>query len=495
MTPAPPFVGRVPPASRFPSRDRRPPRFVRAARRSYRGAVMGTSARLGEMLSFLGRLTDWERMERRGAWKVDLRGIEGLLGAVGRPDRGLAVVHVAGSKGKGSVATITEALARAHGLCTGLYLSPHLVSVCERVRIGGRPLDPDALAGCLEALRAPLELAGEASPPEGRPSFFDAMTAAATLAFARARVDVAVVETGLGGRLDSTSALRPLATAVTRLDLEHREVLGETIEEIAREKAGIFVAGVPAWSAVAAGEPGHETLHEEARARGAPFRSIGEDLLVEDIAVVRGRGVRFRLRTRRRDYGRVEVGLLGRFQATNAALAVALLEELEAAGQLRVNPSTVARTLAAVRIPARVEPIAHDPLVVLDGAHVPASVRLVVEALGENFEARPRIGLFGCAREKDVPGMLRELAPLDRVIVTSVGSPRSASPRELAARAREAGLSVESVDRVAPALDRARSLAGTGGAVLVVGSLWLAGEILRLEGDAAMDPLPAGARS
>jgi dihydrofolate synthase/folylpolyglutamate synthase len=442
---------------------------------------------LDEALAFLARLTDYERMERRGPWKSDLAGVTLLLEALGRPDRRFGVLHVAGTKGKGSVSTLAEAILRAHGIRTGLYLSPHLVSITERVQIDGVPIAPEELASRFDRIRPAIEeAAATAAPSAGgcsAVSFFDAMTAAAVDACAAAAVDCAVFETGLGGRLDSTNALESASAAITHVGLDHTEVLGSTLEQIAREKCGIFKPGVPAVSGVGPGEPADETILLEARRRSAPLRTVGREIRVERVRARPGRGLSFDLATDVRDYGTLEVPLLGRYQARNVAVAVGLVEGLERSGapglgrlaNLRLDRAATREALASARVPGRMDVLDRDPLLVADGAHIPEAVRLAWEALRENFGERPRVAVFACARDKDAAGMLRELAGADAVVATTVGSKRSSDPKALAAAGRDAGLSIEPQPDVEHALARARALAGAGGAIFVTGSLYLVG--------------------
>jgi dihydrofolate synthase/folylpolyglutamate synthase len=360
---------------------------------------------------------------------------------LGNPERKFPVLHVAGTNGKGSTCAFTESALRAAGLRTGLYTSPHLWHFCERIRIGGAPISEERACSLLEALG-----------PLGELTFFEIVTLMAFVAFAEAKVDVAVIEVGLGGRLDATNVIdAPLACAITALGLEHTEYLGPTLTDIAREKAGILKPGAPA---VSAGQP-----LEAARVLGDRVRRPGRDYVFEsrDGHPFCYRGPRWTLRPER-------LGLRGHHQRANAAVAAALLETTSL-----VSPEHVERGLATARWPGRLEQIASAPEVLVDGAHNPHAVRALVRSL-----AGERVHLvFGALQDKDAAQMLAALQPIAASVRTCApDSPRARDPRALAAIC--GGTAYGSPRE---ALEAARAAAGPNGTVLVCGSLYLVGEL------------------
>ncbi len=368
-----------------------------------------------------------------------------LLARLGEPQRALRVVHLAGTKGKGSTAALVESVARAHGLRTGLTTSPHLSCARERVALDGRMIDEPTFVALERAVH------DAAAGLVDAPSFFECMIAMALLAFARARVELAVVEVGLGGRLDATNVVAPAVTGVTRLGLDHTDMLGPTLADIAREKAGIFKPGVPALSV--SQEPAARAVLEEVAATvGAPLTFVDVD---PDL----------------------RVGLAGRHQQENATLALALL----AHAGVRLVPAATARGLRDVRWPARYERVGRNPLVIIDGAHNETAARALVEVARADpaLAGRPLalvVGMIGGHDPAPFAEALRPLAPA-RVTAVACRSPRT-YPAAAVARALARTFGVCDTDALEPALARAAAFArAKNGAVLVTGSLYLAGEV------------------
>jgi len=397
----------------------------------------------------------------RFGMKLGLDRMRAALALLGDPHRAAPVLHVAGTNGKGSTCAFAEAALRAAGLQTGLYTSPHLRHFCERIRVGGAQLPEAEAAALFEEIAARVPWALD----DGGLTFFELATLLGFLAFARARVEVAIVEVGLGGRLDATNAIDgPLACAVSALGLDHVEHLGPTLADVAREKAGIFKRGAPA---VSAGQPREaaEVLAREAARVGAPLWRPGRDYRYES----------------RRGHGfcyagpgwtvRAEPSLPGRHQRGNAALACALLEAAAGRG-LAVTAAHAAEGLSAAIWPGRLQRIAERPLVLLDGAHNPHAARALAAAIPEATGSRPLQLVFGALADKDARAMLAELLPLAAgVHLCAPASPRALDP---------AALEVPGARRyptAAAALEAARSAAGPDGAVLCCGSLYLVGEL------------------
>ncbi len=406
----------------------------------------------------------------RIVWGLDR--IRAMLAALGDPQRSFRSVLIAGTNGKGSVAAGVEALLRAEGHRTGLYTSPHLVDPSERVRVDGRPVD----AGLLEAAAADvLPLARR----EGA-TFFEAITAVGFLAFARSGVAWAAVEVGLGGRLDATNVLAPDACAITNVDLDHSEYLGDTPEAIAAEKAGILKPGVPA-VAGPMGERPLAVVEATARAVGAPLRVLGRDPVVESISADRG-GTTFVYRSEALPDGHAfRTPLVGAHQAVNAGLAVAAVESSGA----RPVPDRIAAALADLRWPGRFDVRTRtDGTWVFDVAHNPAGARQLAATLAQVTLPRPRVCVVGILGDKPWREMLDPVLSGTSAAVFTV--PPSAPPSRRwdphEARAAVPGHRVEVEPEFPAALRRARELAGDG-TVVVTGSSHTVGDALRRLGD------------
>jgi dihydrofolate synthase/folylpolyglutamate synthase len=401
-----------------------------------------------------------------------LERIETLLDALGNPERRYTLVQVGGTNGKGSTAAMLAAILKAAGRRVGLYTSPHLVSFRERIRVDGEAIAEDDVADGFDAI-ATLVARVDAT-------MFETTTALALDHFAREAVDVAVLEVGLGGRFDATTVGVPAVTVVSRIDLDHQEVLGPTLAAIAREKAAIIRAGVAVASAQ---EPeAAAVLIERAAATGVPLLLEGRELSVRVTArdlsgqTLDLAGPGFRL-----DGARIP--LLGTFQPSNALLAAS------AARALEVPPVAIRAGLARARWPGRFEVLRHGAChVVLDGAHNPAGARALAASLDQWFGASPVTLIFGALRDKDAAGMLTPLAPrAQRVILTASSSPRAAAPDQLRAHVPAGAPRAE----IATAPGEALALADRpprSPVLCVAGSLSLVGDVLRLAAGAGDNP-------
>ncbi len=451
-----------------------------------------------DAFAYLRRFTDYERMggPKYGPKGYNLDRTRRLLAAVGDPHLALRVVHVTGTKGKGSTATMIAAILQQLGLRVGLFTSPHLVRLRERVRVDGREIGSRAFAARMNEMAEFLEEAR--SGPEGsHPTFFEIMTALGFLQFVRAKVDYAVVEVGLGGRLDSTNVVEPLSTVITNVDLDHMDRLGSTVAAIAREKAGILKPGVPAVTA-ATHPDAIEVITTRARELGCPLRRVGGEIRVEDVEATLVDGmpaIRCSVETDRARWGRVVVRAAGVHQATNAATAIAAIEDLlpvPRAGTLtRADPrrayarlsmgrmrEAVQAALAAISIPGRIEAIDADTVV--DVAHNPVSMTSLREALELHYPDRPVALVLGASRDKDLDGILRAILPaVSAAVFTAADHPRAADPEDLLRRARAIAPEIPCRAHRDPraALRLARRLAPEGALAVVTGSFYLAGEI------------------
>ncbi len=418
---------------------------------------------------------------RRFGLQPGLEVVQALFEALGHPERAFPSVHVTGSKGKGSVATMAAAILDAHGRPTGLFTSPHLASYRERIRLGGREIRPEEVADGL----ARVEGAAERLRAEGaigrEPTFFEITTALAFDWFARSGAWAAVVEVGIGGRLDATNVLASRVGVVTTVELEHTDLLGSTLEAIATEKAGILHRGMRG----VVGDVPPEAAAPIARAaarEGVPLWWLGREVRAErtDLdadgqeVVLAGPGF---------EVGKVHLPLLGGFQVGNAALATAAAARfLDAVGE-RLEPEAVRRALDRVRIPGRLERVARSPELFYDVAHTPGSARAVAASLAEIAPlADPTSSaiVFGCLRGKDVPRILDALAPLaTSLVVVPVRSERGMPIAEIRAAASGRFPRIVLAPSAADGVRLARAATGPDGLTLVIGSDYLVGELLR----------------
>jgi dihydrofolate synthase/folylpolyglutamate synthase len=438
----------------------------------------------------LGYLTSFADFERTGRFtaRPDVAPTKALLRALGDPQRGPLTVNIAGSKGKGSTAAMLASILREAGLRTGLYTSPHLHSFCERVRVDGEPISQEVFARHVEAL-APAVDEVRARHPQRRLVTFDLLTALAFLAFREEGVDVQVIETGLGGRLDSTNVLDEKAVCViTPISLEHTAILGDTLAKIAREKAGIItpaavVMGLQRESAAA-------VIRQTCAERGASLVEVAQACAMTRTGHS-SEGQDFRLRTPGGTYG-LHLPLLGRHQLENAATAVLAAEALARQG-VELSEVACRRGLKGLRWPGRLEIVRRRPLVVLDGAHNGESARRLREALEEDLSIGRAILVVGYSGDKDATALAREMEPVAaRVIATRSRSPRAAPPQEVAAAFAEHGIAASCEESVAAAMDAALAQAEPGDAICVFGSLFVAAEAREHLLGIAPDLLPTG---
>ena len=415
---------------------------------------------LADAERYLEEFLNLERTQTFDYERLGLARITALLDALGHPERGLPCVHIAGSKGKGSVALMLECLLRAGGQSVGTYTSPHLESWCERFRIGGVPIEGKRLAATLQALQPALERLRQ--DPLLCPSFFDVCTALALQLFRDCAVDVGVIEVGLGGRLDSTNVVEPRVSVLTSVQLEHTDKLGSTLEQIALEKAGILRAQVPLL---------HGVLAPEALA-AVMARAVAENTVLEEVRLAHVELEETGLWLGLVDGRVIRAPLCGRHQAANLALAIraaeCFLERSLTAGELA--------RLESLRLPARIERFGD---VILDCAHSPDSARALREALQALWPERPWQLVVSISRDKDAAGILYELASPTRAAVISRAEPlRSQNPDALVPLARAAGIeTVETCADPAEALKRAREALQPGELLVVTGSVYLAGAV------------------
>lgn len=400
--------------------------------------------------------------------KLGLDNIRRLLADLDRPDRAFHSIVIAGTNGKGSVTAMLERALRAAGWRTGRYTSPHLIALNERFAVDGQPVSDAVLRAGAEAVR---RAAGRMDP---LPTFFETTTALACELFRTAGVDVAVMEVGLGGRLDATNALEPIATAITAIDFDHQSLLGNTIAEIAGEKAGIIKPGIPVVLAPnAAGV--EQVVRDAAGARRAPLVLAGDDVEVAS-SFDEGR-LTLTLETPRARYGPVPLGLRGRHQLGNALTMVRLAEAIDASTAIAIPASAIESGLRDVEWPGRLQLASWQGTpVLIDAAHNPSGARALAAYVSEVHGRLPFV--FAAMSDKDIAGLLAPLVPvMTSLTLTRPSTPRAASLEalEAVARAVAPGIPVRSIASPAAAVADA-TRAGTP--IAVAGSLYLAGDIL-----------------
>jgi dihydrofolate synthase/folylpolyglutamate synthase len=427
--------------------------------------------------------------------KFDLAHMRVLLRALEHPELRFPGVLIAGTNGKGSTAATLAAILQASGLRTGLYTSPHLLRINERIRINGEEISDDDFALLHDVVdRTAERLVGEGDLP-WHPSFFEMLTAIAFEYFSRRKVEITVLEVGMGGRLDATNVIEPRVSVITDISLDHEKFLGTTVGEIAREKAGIIRPGgvvVTLPQQPQANDViGNTILDLGARGVSAvPYVPPVSPASAQYFGTERDGGERNRQLSRYplQVMGAqilVETPLVGRHQLRNVALAIAAAEELSKQG-FAITPESIERGIRETRWPGRFQvlPAQGDaPEHVFDVAHNPAGAWALRSTLSACYEDRRLIFVFGAMRDKAIAEMAEILFPLaERVIATRADNPRSAPPNEIRAAAARTVTEVEETPDVTAALDRARSLTAPKGVVVVTGSIYIVGEAMRALG-------------
>lgn len=448
---------------------------------------MGRDApgRLDRAYAWLEGLIDLERTPNARAHRLSLAPAMALLDRLGHPERDLSVVHVAGSKGKGSTALLAESVLHAAGERVGTFTSPHLERWSERFRIGGEPVAERDLARVLDEIRPHVDaLRADSAAPV--PSFFDAATAAALLLFRDAGVDRVVLEVGLGGRLDSTNVVDPAVSCITSIELEHTDRLGDTLAAIAREKAGIVKSGRPVVTGRLPPEAAGEVAVRAAQV-GAPLAVLGTDFDVERLGEATLRGMRLRVRDGDVCF-EVRLPLAGSHQADNAALAVACVRRLGAHSAPALAHAAQIGLGRAV-LPGRIEVLGERPLLVVDAAHTERSAAALARALAGSARGRTHL-LLSVSSDKRHAEILAHVLPLaSTVFVTRAEPARSRDPEQIAQAIRSAAplLAVRTVEDPVAAVLAARRGLGPDDRLVVTGSVYLAGaarRVLRAEGTA-----------
>ena len=423
--------------------------------------------------------------------KLGLQTTETLLNALGNPQRAFPAVQIAGTNGKGSTAAFVDSICRSAGIRTGLFTSPHLVSITERIRVGGRQISEPEFARATEIVKSTAEELLARGELRALPTFFEHLTAIALVAFREAEVEWAILETGLGGRLDSTTAARAKIVAITPIAMDHQEYLGNTLAQIAAEKAAIIRSDVIPIIAPQQ-EAAFEVISRRCESVGVRPRLIDLSVVASDSIGLRigvssvttdGRAIAS-FQSDAASYQNVQLALRGRHQVENAATAIAIAQALRERG-LPISDEAIIHGIETATHPGRLELWPGTPRILFDGAHNPAAARSLRDYLAE-FVAPPIVMMFGAMREKAVEEMMASLFPkADKVILTSLDNPRASSVQELLAALPEdvAQAKIIRSSRLDDAIELAQRATPANGIICITGSLYLVGtvqEMLRL---------------
>ena len=427
-------------------------------------------------LDFLFSNTNYESAKRLryNADTFSLDRMNRLLKYLGNPHKKLASVHIAGTKGKGSTCIMLAEMLISNGYKVGMYTSPHVLDLRERICVNGKMISEAAMVRLIKKI-APVVTKMADDPP----TFFEILTAIAFQYFIIQNVDLAVVETGLGGRLDSTNVLTPEAIGITTLSIDHQQQLGDDLSKIAKEKAGIFKEGVPAVT-VQQDVEAMRVLKREANRVGTPLRVTGKDIDFSyrfESSRQLGPHNRVCVTTDNSRFEHLPVPAFGAHQAVNCGLALSLLDTLKSRGY-EIDDTQAMAGLAKTKLPGRMEIIHENPRVLVDGAHNADSIRAFIQATGQHVPYDSMVVIFGCCEDKDVEGMLQQLRyGADKVIFTQIKSPRSIYPDELAMMYTEiCGKMCQTAMSLKEALQIANTAVTTGDLICVTGSFYLVGE-------------------
>jgi dihydrofolate synthase/folylpolyglutamate synthase len=429
-----------------------------------------------EALDYLDSFINFEKSDGydyRASFKLER--MKRLAALLGNPQNYTRSIHIAGSKGKGSTASYVHSILVSTGFRTGLYTSPHLVSFCERIRVGYDLIGEEDLARIMGRIKTAVE----SSMKDNRPTFFEIYTALAFSYFKEKKVDFAVYEVGLGGRLDATNIIKPLVCAITPLSYEHTDKLGNTLTEIAVEKCGIIKNNAICVSAPQEDEA-LKVIEDICAQRNSSLILAGRDIRFKELESGERASI-FDVRGMTKEYTRLETSLIGSHQMINAVTAIGVIEALRMRNVV-VPDEAVRDGIMRARWPGRLEVIGRRPFVILDGAHNRASGRILIEAVKKIFKYGKLILVLGVSKDKDVKGILGELLPeAGPVILTkSKVLNRALEPARIKEDILATGRGPEDViitHNTEEALDKALAMAGHEDLVLITGSLYIVGEV------------------
>jgi len=430
-----------------------------------------------EAIQYLFDRTDYERESvlRYNVTTFNLDRMKKLLSLLGNPHHKIPTVHIAGTKGKGSTATMLSRMLESNDYKVGLYTSPHVVNMHERISINSEMINESEMLKLMNRIYTPVEKLSKTDSP----TFFEIFTALAFIHFADNKVDIAVIETGLGGRLDSTNLIKPEVVGITSISIDHQNLLGKDLRSIAGEKAGIFKKDVPVVS-VQQHPEAMSVLKKHAMDIKAPLSVTGKDIDFSyrfETSREHGPHTRICLTTPTSKFDHLRVPLLGKHQAINCGLALAMLDKLKSKGYQIDNDKATAG-LELVYLPGRMEFICDDPRIMIDAAHNAASIRALIEAVGQNIAYDSMVVIFGCNKDKDVWGMLNQLQyGADKVIFTRSNSAKAMSPDDLGDIYTEiCGKMYQAATNLGEALKLAKNAVGREDLICITGSFYLIGQ-------------------
>ncbi|MCG3137715.1 MAG: Folylpolyglutamate synthase [Phycisphaerae bacterium] len=430
-------------------------------------------------LNFIAAFTDYESMSKvnYNSTTFNLARMNRLMASLDNPHRKLKTIHIAGTKGKGSTATMISNMLHGSGYNIGLYTSPHVMDLRERVMVNNVWISESEFSKQMARI-APIARQMKGSTP----TFFEIMTALAFMYFVEKKVDLAVIEAGLGGRLDSTNVIRPEVCAITSISYDHMAQLGNSLEKIAEEKAGIFKNGIPAVSAPQDPQV-KKVLKKVAADCGALLKFAGDDLEFSfrfESSRITGPHTRVCLTTPNSRFEHLQVPLLGEHQAINCGLALSILDTLKTRG-FQIDDQRAVEGLSKVKLPGRMEIINTKPRILVDGAHNAASIEALMRTIGQNINYDSMIVIFGCREGKDIEGMMKHIQlGADKVIFTRFESPLAVDPPTLVnLYSEQSGNMAQAAERLEEAMAIAQAAYSMDDLICITGSFYLVGEAKR----------------
>ena len=434
---------------------------------------------------FLLQTIDYEKLTqyKYDTSTFDLKRMEEMMCSVGSPHTKRKTVHITGTKGKGSTAIIVASILRGLGLKTGLFTSPHLIYLGERMKVDDKTIPQKIFVQLINMLKPYIDRITLKNPIL-MPTFFEIVTAIAFLYFEREKTDISVMEVGMGGRLDSTNIILPEVSVITPVGFDHTERLGQTLDKIAFEKAGIIKEGVPVISSIQ--EPDAlAVISNRCKEMKSLLYLVGKDILIYNSKVTKRDGIygtECGIETWRSNYNNIFLPLVGQHQVENCAAAIGALEILSEAGVIHADKELIINSLAKISCPARIEVISEGPLIIVDTAHTVASMKILRESIKENFSFRKLVLVIGLSSDKDIEGVLKEIVCISNdLIFTRTGNPREADPEQMLAIAKRFTqnnlMVIEDID---DALKEAKEIANKDDLICITGSFFLAGKVKKI---------------
>lgn len=441
---------------------------------------------------FLYKAIDYEKLisYQYNASTFSLDRMFRMLEYVGNPHKAFPSIHITGTKGKGSTSIMMSTILEHAGLRTGLFTSPHLIDLKERIQINHQNISEEEFTSNLNEFRPYIQHLQD-TDPSASPTFFEILTAVAMLYFKKKQVDIAVLEVGLGGRLDSTNVVIPQVSVITNVGLDHTAILGNTLSSIAYEKAGIIKQGVPVVSAVESPEA-LSVIEKTCKEKDTRLYLLGRDIWISECGMRNAdlplnpkvpnpkseRGLLCTIKTWRHTYPEIFLPLIGAHQAKNCALALGALEIMREQGNISIDDETIRDAFAHVYCPARIEVVGGNPRIILDYAHTVDSMKFLRESLLGNFTFHKLILVLGFSQDKDLDNILKEIVSIgDSILVTQSNNPRAAAPEDLYKRIEKlCGKHAELFENTQDAVFAAKQKASKEDLICITGSAYVAGE-------------------